>query len=171
MEVYSWENHRNTTLRKWRFGDLASGFYVYIANWKITMLFSWVNRLFRLGHFQVRKLLVYQAGYGIFLITRIKKYSLLHSYPKLSHSYPQWHILLVKLSLSLAKPLKSPQSGAIAKALLGPTALLAGDGSGKKNGRTPWDTSKNDIKMIFISYLRYLHTFEILGLYPWFFDP
>jgi|Cyp2metagenome_2_1107375.scaffolds.fasta_scaffold87961_1 hypothetical protein len=30
--------------------------------WKITMLYSWVNPLFRLGHFPVLKLFVYQGA-------------------------------------------------------------------------------------------------------------
>ena len=32
----------------------------YITNWKDPPFYSWVNQLFRLGHFQVRKLFVYQ---------------------------------------------------------------------------------------------------------------
>ena len=39
---------------------------IYITKWKITMLFkgkSTLNQLFRLGHVQVRKLLVITRGY------------------------------------------------------------------------------------------------------------
>ena len=37
--------------------DLPSG-YVKIANWKDPPCYQWVNPLCRLGHFQVRKLLI-----------------------------------------------------------------------------------------------------------------
>ena len=37
-------------------GQLSAGKLANITNWKITMLFLWVNQLFRLRHFQVRKL-------------------------------------------------------------------------------------------------------------------
>ena len=35
------------------------------TNWKDPPFYSWVNQLFRLGHFQVRKLFVDQAGSAI----------------------------------------------------------------------------------------------------------
>ena len=38
---------------------------VDVLLWKITMLCSWVNPLFRLGHFPVRKLWMFTRGYPI----------------------------------------------------------------------------------------------------------
>ena len=43
---------------------------VDVLLWKITMLCSWVNPLFRLGHFPVRKLWMFTRGYHPLMVVR-----------------------------------------------------------------------------------------------------
>ena len=55
-------------------GKLPHNYYITMENHH----FQWVNPLFRLGHFQVGRLLNYQAGYFVFL--------------PLSQSYWSWEL-------------------------------------------------------------------------------
>ena len=55
-------------------GDVGDGYpLINIQRWKITMRFSWVNQLFRLGHFQYQTVNVYQrVDYWVYHIYYIQ---------------------------------------------------------------------------------------------------
>ena len=60
-----WINHVSYCWLSMVFFPLPSDKRLQKTNWKDPPFYSWVNQLFRLGHFPVRKLLVYQRVYSM----------------------------------------------------------------------------------------------------------